>query len=124
MGAPVLTIDHNAAQRRDALVGRLVGSVLGAVDLDLQSGFADEYTADGATYLTTDGLISIDDAADEAVYGRRVSIEFLHKLRDDDTGALSFTGGKLDITDKRLISSTNAVTPSSRRSGVGTGIAP
>jgi hypothetical protein len=33
MGAPVVTIDHNAAQRRDALVGRLVGSVLGAVDL-------------------------------------------------------------------------------------------
>ena len=33
MGAPVVTIDHNAAQRRDALIGRLVGSVLGAVDL-------------------------------------------------------------------------------------------
>src|SRR6185312_8177237 len=33
MGAPVVTIDHNATQRRDALFGRLVGSVLGAVDL-------------------------------------------------------------------------------------------
>ena len=28
-----MTIDHNAAQRRDALVRRLLGSVLGAADL-------------------------------------------------------------------------------------------
>ncbi len=38
----------------------------GPVDLDLRFGFADEYDADGVTYLSTDTLVSIENAIGSA----------------------------------------------------------
>jgi len=38
----------------------------GPVDVNLQFGFADEYASDGATYLSTDTLVSIENATGSA----------------------------------------------------------